>query len=104
MPQAIASSSTSPVAAHSGNKASPASLQAQLQRYKQQLSDCVHCASAKTPQGKAAIDAITARINQVKLSIADSATDQSARPIGASQTVAAAGATTTLGSRIDVFA
>jgi len=66
--------STTPSTAYGSGGPSAASLQAQLQRYQQQLSDCVNCASAKTPQGKADIQAISARISEVKQSIAQ--TDQ----------------------------
>jgi hypothetical protein len=36
-----------------GGGPSATSLQAQLQRHEKQLSECVNCESAKTPQGKA---------------------------------------------------
>ena len=104
MPQAIASSTASPVAAYGGGKPSAASLQAQLQRYEQQLSDCVNCSSAKTARGKSDIEAIAARISQVKLRIADSATGQPAQAGAATQPAPGALSSTPLGSRIDVFA
>ncbi|MEJ7805693.1 MAG: hypothetical protein WKG03_07210 [Telluria sp.] len=47
-----------------------ASQQAQLQRYQKQLSECINCASASTSKGKAEIDAISARIGEVKARIA----------------------------------
>ena len=71
MPTAItAGSSVNGAAAYGAALPSPAGLQAQLQRFQQQLSDCVNCASASTPQGKADIAAIAARISQVQKSIA----------------------------------
>ena len=71
MPSAItALGSAHGAPAYGTARPSPAGLQAQLQRFQQQLSDCVNCASASTPQGKADIDAIAARISQVQKSIA----------------------------------
>jgi hypothetical protein len=83
MPATIAiGASATPSTAYGGGGPSAASLQAQLQRYQQQLSDCVNCASAKTPQGKADIQAISARISEVKQSIAQ-ADQASANPADA---------------------
>jgi hypothetical protein len=39
-----------------------AGLQAQLKRFEHELSDCVNCASSKTPEGKAAIEVIQDKI------------------------------------------
>ena len=84
-------------AAYAGSAPAFASLQAQLQRYEQQLSECLNCASAKTPEGKADIDAISARIGQVKARMAQADdTQQAAMP----QHRARQG----LGGRIDVYA
>ncbi len=105
MPQAItplAAAAGAP--AYSGGKPSPAALQAQLQRFQQQLSDCVNCASAKTSQGKSDIQAIAARISQVRQSIAETDSGQTARPSGATQAAPTASASAQQGSRIDVFA
>lgn len=49
-----------------------ASMQALLQRLQQQLAECVNCASAGTPEGKAAIEAIRGRISQVEQRIGNS--------------------------------
>lgn len=54
------------------NAPAAAALLAQLQRLQQQLSDCVNCASAKTPAGKADADALRGRISQVEARIAHS--------------------------------
>lgn len=51
---------------YSGGELSFSSLQAQLQSYQKQLSDCVNCASAKTLQGKADIQAIASCISQIE--------------------------------------
>ena len=87
----------SPAAAYSGGAPAFASLQAQLQRYEQQLSECVNCASAKTPKGKADIDAISARIGQVKARMAQA---DDVQPAPTPQPRAPQG----LGGRIDVYA
>jgi peptidoglycan hydrolase CwlO-like protein len=44
-------------------------LDAQLARYKQELSDCVNCASAKTASGKAEIAAIASKISAAEARI-----------------------------------
>jgi hypothetical protein len=80
-------------------------LQAQLERFQKQLSDCVNCASAKTPQGKADIQAISARISQIEQRIAQAQNrpgSQAAPPPDA--TSAAWSPTTGYGGLIDVFA
>jgi hypothetical protein len=84
-------------------------LQAQLQRYQQQLSDCVNCASAKTPQGKADIQAISARISEVKQSIAQpdqapSKPADAAAPASASAPSSPPFQLSGLGNVINVFA
>jgi hypothetical protein len=63
MVQAI--SSPVPAAGSASSGPSAASLRAQLQRFQQQLSDCVNCASAKTPEGKTAIREAAAKVSQV---------------------------------------
>ncbi len=49
-----------------GTGASTAVLEAQLAQYQRQLSDCIHCSSAKTPEGKAAIQILSDKISAVK--------------------------------------
>ncbi|HTD06393.1 FlxA-like family protein [Undibacterium sp.] len=49
-----------------GNSAASATLQAQLERYQRELSDCVNCSSAKTSEGKAQIDEISGKISSLK--------------------------------------
>lgn len=46
--------------------AATARLEAQLARYQKQLSDCVNCDSSKTAEGKAQIEAISAKISALK--------------------------------------
>jgi hypothetical protein len=43
-----------------------AALQAQVQSYEKELSECVNCSSAKTPEGKANIDDISSKLSVVK--------------------------------------
>ena len=78
-----------------------AALQGQLQRYQQQLSDCVNCASADTPQGKADIESISARIVQVKGRMAQADGTQQLAPADQARPTPV---TSRLGGRIDVFA
>lgn len=84
-----------------GGKPSAASLQAQLQRFEQQLSDCVNCASAKTPQGKADIQAAAARISQVRERIASIDNATATRPPAAASSPSSP---VRQGGLIDVFA
>ena len=46
-----------------------AGLEAQIVRYEKQLSDCVNCASAKTPEGKKAIAEISNKISATRARI-----------------------------------
>lgn len=96
-----AASSAAYGAAYGAAKPSPVALQAQLQRFQQQLSDCVNCASASTPQGKADIAAISARISVVQKNIAELDTGQ--RP-QAAPAAPATGGNASLGGAIDVYA
>jgi outer membrane murein-binding lipoprotein Lpp len=107
----VAASATASAAstAYGGGTPSATSLQAQLERFQKQLSDCVNCASAKTPQGKSDIQAISARISQIEQRIAQAQNrpDNQAAPQSTSQATAPAAAsspTTGYGSLIDVFA
>lgn len=93
---AISGSTGSAVLSYGAAKPSPVALQAQLQRFQQQLSDCVNCASAATPKGKADIEAIAARITQVQQRIAQGG---NVSDVGATPLAGAA-----LAGRIDVFA
>jgi hypothetical protein len=66
------SGATTGVSDTAGNAPAAAALLAQLQRLQQQLSECVNCASGKTPEGRAAADALRGRIGQVEARIAHS--------------------------------
>jgi hypothetical protein len=99
----VISSNAGAAAAYGSARPAFASLQAQLQRYEQQLSECINCASAKTPEGKADIEVISARIEQVKgrMTQADEAPKVSEATNVAHLPVANS---TGLGGRIDVYA
>jgi hypothetical protein len=74
-----------------------------LQRYEKQLSECVNCASAKTPQGKADIQAISVRISQIKDRIAQTEKAPSSRAVPVTPAPAAS-VDPGVGRFIDVFA
>ena len=94
MVQAIGSAT---VSGGLGAGAATASLEAQLVRYQKQLSDCVNCDSAKTAEGKAAIDALSSKISEVRTRI-DTVTKVKSRD----ETTSFATSTSThLGSRDD---
>ncbi len=58
-------------AAYGGSVATTptAGLEAQLARYQKELSDCVNCDSAKTPEGKEQIQTISNKISAVRARI-----------------------------------
>ncbi len=90
---------------------SAAGLQANLDRYQQELSDCVNCASANTTAGKNKILAISNKISQTRARIAEIAAlkAQNAPPAATVPEKTANDAkknspSSNLGSRLDVFA
>ena len=46
-------------------------MRAELARYEKALSDCVNCASAKTPEGQQEIQRLTSEISRLKARIED---------------------------------
>lgn len=78
-------------------------LTAQLGRYQKELSECINCASAKTPEGKSNIEAIEIRISDIKarLEQASNRTPPAAQPING-QHADTAQATSKAGG-IDIF-
>ena len=64
--------------------ASTAGIEAQISRYKQELSACVNCASADTTEGKAAIEAAANKISQAEARIEKAATTDLAHLHGTS--------------------
>lgn len=49
-----------------GAKPSVAGLEAQLERYRKELSNCVNCSSSKTPEGKEKIQSISGKISTLQ--------------------------------------
>lgn len=84
MVSAIGSPPASSVAPTTG--ASTAGIEAQIVRYKKELSDCVNCASAKTPEGKLAIEAISTKISTAEARIEKLTTAKPASQSAASNT------------------
>jgi hypothetical protein len=58
-----------PFTSSTGASPSVAGLRAQLDRCRQQLSDCVDCSPAKTLQGKEAIQTLSNKIGEIKTRI-----------------------------------
>ena len=106
MPQAVSfSGAGGRTGTYVPDATSSVGLRAKLDRYEKQLSDCVNCASAKTPEGKADIAAISAKIDEVKRTIAGTSNDGGhAAPTNEDQAVAAASSMSPLGNRIDTYA
>ena len=80
MAQAITAAGTGAAtgATPAGNPSSVAALQAQLDRYQKELSDCVNCSSAKTEAGKQNIQDISGKISDLKAKIAQENNPKSA--------------------------
>ena len=76
-------------------------LRADLARYEKQLSDCVNCSSARTPEGKRNIQDLNARIGDLKARLNGVTEATPAAPSGGSSS---ATASPFLRSRIDVYA
>lgn len=104
------------VSATSGGSLGTAGLEAQIARYEKQLSDCVNCASAKTPEGKKAIAEISNKINAARARIDEmQATKQVSQPAAATAGTASKSAAipdtaappkqsySTVGSLVDVY-
>ena len=92
--------------------ASPAGLENQLARYRQQLSDCC-AATSKTPQGQETARELSDRISQIKSRLEEVATDEGqasaspggansgAQPLPMTATIQASGA---LGNHLNIYA
>lgn len=106
MPQAVSfSGAGGRTGTYPPDATSSVGLRAKLDRYEKQLSDCVNCASAKTPEGKADIAAISAKIDEVKRAIAGTSNGTGrAAPGNDVQAAAVASSTSPLGNRIDTYA
>ena len=88
----------------SSGPAKAAGLEYQLLRYQKQLSECVNCASAKTAQGKATIEAISGKISSIRLRIDAVASSNPVRQVASAVAAPAAGTTAGLDGTINVFA
>ena len=106
MPQAVSfSGAGGRTGTYVPDATSSVGLRAKLDRYEKQLSDCVNCASAKTPEGKADIAAISAKIDEVKRTIAGTSNGEGrAAPGSDAQVVVAPSSMSPLGNRIDTYA
>jgi hypothetical protein len=77
------------------------SLRADLSRYEHQLSDCVNCASASTPEGKQNIQDLSGQISTLKAKLnVVPPPDVTASPSESRS----ATASSAVGGRIDVYA
>ncbi|NIA56282.1 hypothetical protein HAV22_21875 [Massilia sp. TW-1] len=106
MPQAVSfSGANGRTGTYVPDATSSVGLRAKLDRYEKQLSDCVNCASAKTPEGKADIAAISAKIDEVKRTIAGTSNGEGrAASRNEDQAVAVASSMSPLGNCIDTYA
>jgi len=68
---------------------STAGLEAQIIRYKKELSDCVNCASANTTEGKAAIAAAASKVSAAEARIKSIAVTNQSSPADAARTTSA---------------
>jgi len=107
---------SSTFASPAGTGPSTAGLQAQLDRYRKQLSDCVNCNSAQTIEGQKVMQTISNRIGEIKARIEKIATERSNTQLSPPNAGTATGnsavataaisvsATATVGSILNVFA
>lgn len=103
--------------------ASTGGLRVELAKYEKELSNCVNCASAKTPEGQQEIQRLTSEISRVKARIeeasrnaspenrasvtaaqANAKNDRSAERAGSAPQAARPDPDATIGSRIDILA
>ena len=63
-------------------------LDAQLARYEKQLAECVNCASARTPEGKQAIEDLYGKIHDTKAKIEEVRTVNPIQPASAAESAA----------------
>jgi len=109
----IQATGSSAIFGTAGTSTPTAGLDAQLARYSKELSECVNCESAKTPEGKQAIEEVSNKISTVKARLEEiAAAKASSRPaaseatgeIGNSPVSAPKSADATVGGLLDVFA
>jgi hypothetical protein len=109
----IQATGSSAISGTTGTSTPTAGLDAQLARYGKELSECVNCESAKTPEGKEAIQAASDKISAVKTRLEEIAVAKtSSRPapseakseIGIAPVSVPGSANATVGGLLDVFA
>ena len=103
MVAALASTGTSTVQAAGAT----GGLDAQLARYQKQLSECVNCTSAKTPEGKHEIDDLYGKIHSIKAKLEDARGSAPVREASQAEQATPprrASAWDTAGSVIDTYA
>jgi hypothetical protein len=83
---------------------STAALAAQLSRCQTQLSDWVNCPSGKSPEGKAKIAEISGNIAELKQRLQQPDVPTAAPTTAPAIQQASHSPTTSLGTRLDVFA
>ena len=66
---AITPTSTATDTASADPAPAPANLDAEQAKVESQLADWVHCASAKTPEGKAKIEQLSTQLNTIKAKV-----------------------------------
>ena len=82
---------------------SAAALSAQLERYQKQLSDCVNCPSANTPESRTKAVLLSNRIAETKQLIEKAMTPATIAQSGQSP-AGAQSSPAKLGNRVNVFA
>lgn len=92
------------IAVYRPSQATAVDLRARLDRYQKQLSECVNCVSAKTPEGKTDIAAVRAKIDELQRAMAGSATRGDGNAQTGSTQALVPTPTGPLGNRIDTYA
>jgi hypothetical protein len=87
-------------ASPAGTGPSVVGLQAQLDRYQKELSDCTNCSSAKTLEGRQSIQTLSNQIGEIKARIEAVTITKLATP----NARISVGITANLGSILNVFA
>lgn len=104
----VLTSAATPAAQSSGRTGG---LDARLVRYEKQLAECVNCASARTPEGKQAIEDLYSKIYDTKAKIEEVRVTNPVQPVPATPDAQAvqdrisrrASVYDTVGSVIDVY-
>ena len=109
MSSITATSAASGTAAVPAPAPAPANLDAEKAKVESQLADWVHCVSAKTPEGKAKIEQLSAKLDTIKVQ-SEKATEVKAEAAKTVQAAVAApkppspNSVSPLGNVVDAFA